>query len=73
MLLVDYHRFLVDDALADAERVIGRIRQSGRVETVEFVTGFGKIRQQLFELLQRYGLNPSYKIGNAGTIICEVE
>lgn len=73
MKQVDYHHFLVEDALRHADTVISEIRMTRRTETVEFITGFGKIRGALLLHLEGYGLEPTYKLGNAGTIICEVE
>ncbi len=73
MITRDYHGFYKDNALADAEAVIGRIRMSGKQEEAEFITGFGVIREELFHLLEFYSLKPTYKLNNPGTILAVIE
>lgn len=73
MITRDYHGFLLDDAIADAERVIGAVRMSGMPKEAEFITGFGVIRNELFILLEAYSLQPSYKLNNPGTIYVVIE
>lgn len=73
MITRDYHHYRLEEALADAEHVIGQVRMDNRQEQAEFVTGFGVIRQELFDLLERYSLEPTYKLNNAGTIIVTIE
>ena len=73
MITKDYHGYYLDEALADVERVIGRVRVAGKVEQAEFITGFGVIRTEIFNLLERYSLEPTHKIGNEGTIIVIIE
>ena len=73
MISKDYHGFYAADALSDVETIIGRVRLSRRREYAEFITGFGVIREQLFDLLQKYSLNPTYKLNNPGTIVVDIE
>jgi hypothetical protein len=72
MIRRDYHNFLVGEALRDAERVIGEVRMDGKAEEARFITGYGMIRQQLFELLQTHGLEPTYELGNQGVILVDI-
>ena len=69
----DYHGFRLDDALHDLELVVGDVRQAGKTEHTEFITGFGVIRGAVFSMLKVYGLEPAFKIGNEGTIIVTIE
>jgi len=73
MITKDYHGYYLEDALISAEQLIGQIRMAGKTEQVEFITGFGVIRTELFGLLVKYSLEPSYKLNNAGTITVTVE
>lgn len=73
MIKRDYHGFYKDDALSDAESVIGGVRMRGKAEEVEFITGFGVIREELFHLLEFYSLEPTYKLNNPGTILVVIE
>ena len=73
MITRDYHGYYTDDALTDAESIIDRVRMEGKQEEAEFVTGFGVIRQELFDLLKKYSLEPTYKLNNPGTIIVAIE
>lgn len=70
---IDYHRFKLDAALSHAESVISNIRIQGKSEQIEFITGYGIIRNELMSLLKAYGLDPTFKLGNQGTIVCLVE
>lgn len=73
MIYRDYHHHRIDEALSDAEHVISQVRLQGNEEQAEFVTGFGVIRKELFELLERYSLQPAYKLNNQGAIIVIIE
>ncbi len=44
-----------------------------KAEDAEIITGFGEIRSEVFSRLLDYGLSPSYKLGNNGTIVCVIE
>ncbi len=73
MISKDYHGFYAADALSDVETIIGRVRMSSKRESAEFITGFGVIREELFDLLEKYSLDPTYKLNNPGTIIVDIE
>lgn len=70
---IDYHGWTLDDALQDARGIIDRFRKAKHSGDVEFITGRGAIRVELFRLLELYKLSPSYKLGNDGVIVCLIE
>ena len=72
MIYRDYHHHRLDDALTDAESIISAVRMQGIAEDARFITGYGVIRQELFDLLQRYGLEPTYELGNQGVILVDI-
>lgn len=73
MIRKDYHGFKLLDALHDLEQTIGYVRMKAKAEDAEIITGFGEIRSEVFSRLLDYGLSPSYKLGNNGTIVCVIE
>lgn len=73
MISKDYHGFLLDDAINDLNCVIGEVRMADRTEYAEFITGYGVIRAALHSMLKVHGLDPSYKLGNEGTIVVTIE
>jgi hypothetical protein len=73
MIVIDYHRFKLDDAMTHVEALISNYRINSTSEDVEFITGYGIIRTELITLLKSYGLDPKYKLGNQGTILCLIE
>jgi hypothetical protein len=73
MTIIDYHNFTLEDALAHAERLVFVVRTKRRTDDVEFITGFGVIRNELMERLKTLGLSPSLKLGNEGVIVCVIQ
>jgi hypothetical protein len=73
MIRKDYHGFKLSEALRDLEQTVGYVRMKAKAEDAEIITGFGEIRSEVFSRLQEYGLNPSWKLGNNGTIVCVIE
>ena len=73
MIRKDYHGYKLVDALHDLDQTIGYVRMKAKAEDAEIITGFGQIRSEIFSKLIEYGLTPSYKLGNNGTIICLIE
>lgn len=73
MKSVDYHHFLLADALAHAERFIYVVRSEHRTEDIHFITGHGIIQLELMSLLRAFGLCPSIQLGNSGVVICTIE
>lgn len=73
MITRDYHGFKVIEAINNLESLIDGVRQERKTIEVEVVTGFGQIRTEVFQKLLDYGLDPSYKLGNDGTIYCVIE
>jgi len=75
----DYHGFLLQEAMKDAEDIIYDVRARNlRLkkhvhEDVEIITGNGVIKEHLIALFERYGLKPSVKLGNSGVILCTIE
>ena len=72
MINRDYHNFSLDDALQDADNLIGLVRMDSGHEYVRFITGQGIIREKLLKYLQDYGLNPQIELHNPGSILVEV-
>ncbi len=65
----DFHGYTVEDALNIAENVISEIRMSNGVATCYFITGHGKIREALFDmLLNIYKLDPVIPLANRGVV-----
>lgn len=73
MITRDYHERTVDEALADAETIVSRLRIKRRSEDAEFITGYGVIKTQLIARLTELGLSPSLKLGNEGVVTCFIE
>lgn len=73
MIERDFHGWSVNDALQEVELIIGQVRKSGKTEQAEFVTGYGTIRQAINNLLEKYSLSSSYKLGNNGVIVAIIE
>lgn len=44
-----------------------------KTEQARFITGYGVIREELFSLLERYDLEPTYELSNPGAILVEIE
>lgn len=70
---IDFHGMTIDEAKSKVDQTISQVRASRTSESVEFITGFGTMRPVIFEYLQSYGLYPTYKMGNEGTIIVLVD
>lgn len=73
MINRDYHHHRLDAALSDAEHLIGVVRMDDRAEQARFITGYGVIRDELFKLLERHGLEPTYELSNPGAILVDIE
>ncbi len=83
MITRDYHGTTLEKALRDAETIVDSVRLNRTLnskpgqplpgEDVQFITGHGVIRGELMNLLRDNGLDPSFKLGNDGVIVCYVE
>ncbi len=74
MIYRDYHHHLLEEALSDAEHLISIVRMDNRgPEEARFITGHGVIREELFNLLERYDLEPTYELSNPGAILVVIE
>ena len=73
MIKRDFHGYLLDDAIHEVEMIIGDIRNSGRTESVELITGHGKIQIAVMELLNDYQISCNIQLGNSGVIVATIE
>lgn len=73
MLTIDLHGYLVEDAIEEIERAIGKIRLEGREEVIKVITGHGKIQKQLMFYLLDHGIEHIFEPGNMGAMIITVE
>lgn len=71
-MIYDFHNWRHDDAIEEVHKIIGQVRLAGKTESIEFITGHGSIRNELLSVLEKYGLEPTIKIGNSGAIIVNV-
>ncbi len=70
---IDFHGYSVDDALRVVEGVINEIRMSNNAETCYFITGHGRIRSAIYELLSTvYELDPVIPLANSGMVTVHV-
>jgi len=66
---VDFHYYYVEDAVSVVEGIISQARLSQRPLYYRFITGRGKIRSTLVELLKDvYELDPVIPLSNSGVI-----
>jgi hypothetical protein len=66
---IDFHGYLVEDALRAVESIINEIRMNKDAETCYFITGHGKIRTAIFDmLLDTYALEPVIPMANTGVV-----
>ncbi len=74
MINCDYHQYRLNEALSDAEHLISVVRMENRgPEQARFITGHGVIREELFNLLERHDLEPTYELSNPGAILVVIE
>ena len=66
---IDFHGYTVEDALSAVESIINDIRMNNEAVTCYFITGHGRIRQAIFDmLLEFYELEPVIPMANAGVV-----
>jgi len=66
---IDFHGYSVEDALRAVESVINDIRMNNNAETCYFITGRGRIRSAIYEmLLKTYELDPVIPLANSGVV-----
>lgn len=74
MIYRDYHHYRLDEAVSDAEHLISVVRMDNKgPEQARFITGHGVIREELFSLLERHDLEPTYELSNPGAILVVIE
>ena len=66
---IDFHGYSVEDALSVVESIINEIRMNKDAETCYFITGHGRIRSAIYELLSTvYELDPVIPMANSGVV-----
>ena len=66
---IDFHGYSVEDALRAVESIINEIRINNDAETCYFITGHGRIRTAIYDmLLKTYELEPVIPLANAGMV-----
>ncbi|MEI6080414.1 MAG: hypothetical protein WCQ53_07255 [bacterium] len=70
---IDFHHYLVEDAVRVAESIVNYARINDERVECRFITGRGRIQQELMELLaQTYELKPVVPMSNTGVVLVEV-
>ncbi|MFH1223006.1 MAG: hypothetical protein V1647_01525 [Pseudomonadota bacterium] len=71
---MDFHGFLVEDALRTAESIISYARMNREYVSCNFVTGRGRIQRELFDMLKDiYELDPVIPMSNSGMVMVDVD
>jgi dsDNA-specific endonuclease/ATPase MutS2 len=66
---IDFHGYSVEDALRAVESIINEIRMNNDSETCYFITGHGRIRTAIYDMLRdTYELEPVIPLANAGVV-----
>lgn len=73
MTTKDFHGWLLDDAATEIDNLVGDIRSRGNSEQVCFITGEGKHKEQVLEMMREYGIEARTMLGNSGCVVAEVE
>ena len=70
---IDFHYYFVEDAIAITESIINYARLNDERVECRFITGRGKIQQELIKLLKEtYDLKPVIPMANTGMVLVEV-
>ena len=64
MPTIDFHGCTVEEAVRDVNKLVDDARMDGATYQCYFITGEGKIKQRLIELLKNYGFRVFAKQGN---------
>lgn len=70
---VDFHGWLLQDAEQEIHRIVSDVRACRKSELVTFVTGIGRHKKQVFDVMKVYNVRVDEMIGNAGCIIAYIE
>lgn len=73
MITIDLHGYLVEDAIEFIENEIGKIRLTGREDSLKVITGHGKIQKQLMFYLLDHGIEHMFEPGNEGAMIIHID
>jgi hypothetical protein len=66
---LDFHGYTVEDALSSVESIINEVRMSGDAVECYFITGHGKIKTALIDMLSTfYELQPVVPLANRGVV-----
>lgn len=72
-ITLDFHGWRTEDALREVELQIGDARSSDMPAYAEYITGNGRIKRELLQLLDTYGIEGREKLGNSGVIVATLE
>ena len=70
---IDFHGMTVEAAIRRAEQLFGEIRMEGNQKLYVFITGHGRIQEELLALSEAYGLTVNVCSYNSGAINVLVE
>ena len=70
---IDLHGLTIAEATKIVLEIIDKIRLSRSTETIELVTGQGKMQRKMLDLLKEYQCEATIRLGNSGIIVAEVE
>lgn len=73
MCKYDFHSHRPSDVETIVHNVVGAVRLRKQPLHVEFITGRGSHRDLVMGILEEYNLSPSFKLGNDGVVVVEVE
>ncbi len=73
MIVRDFHGCKLEDVGGQVDMMIGYFRGRKMVGDVEFITGRGPIRAEVFKVLEQYGIEGKLKLGNDGVIVAVIE
>ena len=73
MTTKDFHGYRLDDAIREAELIIGEVRMAKQSQHIQFITGHGSIKDALIALFDRYNLKAEISWSNSGMISVLIE
>ena len=73
MRVIDFHGRLLEEALEDVHMLVGEARMLNTPIDCKFITGHGRIKGHLVEILEDYGIEAREELGNSGVLLALVE
>jgi hypothetical protein len=73
MIKRDFHGLTVEEALRQADIIVGEVRGKGISEKADFIVGHGAIKARLIIHLKEYKLHPEISWANSGVISVYIE